>query len=160
MELKAYTAEELKVVTEAHANWRLGEPEGKMANLSWANLSWANLSRADLSRANLSGANLSGANLSGANLSRANLSWQSHDLIAEILRRAAGNDMEKRSAAGLILMSRDLCWPDLLAIKHPQEAWVIGELSKWVKKDQKDVPDELMDAITKLYDGTNLKDAA
>lgn len=38
----------------------------------------------------LSTADLSGANLRGANLSGANLNWNSHDLIAELLRREAG----------------------------------------------------------------------
>jgi len=139
-----------------------------MANLSMANLSMANLSRANLSRANLSmanlyganlsGANLSGANLSGANLSRANLSmanlyganlsWQSHDMLAEILRREAGDDIKLRSFAGLILVSRDWCWSTWLKLEVTAEVrWAASVLAKWIKPDN---TGEHIEAIKKL----------
>ena len=63
--MKKITKNELDKILRKHKLWLMNDPEGEMANLSWANLSWANLS----------GANLSGANLSGADLYRANLSW-------------------------------------------------------------------------------------
>jgi hypothetical protein len=108
------------------------------ANLSGVNLSCANLSRANLYRANLSGANLCGADLSGANLSHADLcgakiNWQSHDLISELLRREAGDDIDKRMVAGLILVSRDWCWEKFLAINRPLREWAIETLRKWVQ---------------------------
>ena len=83
--MKKITKNELDKILRKHKLWLMNDPEGEMANLSWANLSEANLSGANLSGANLSGANLSGASLyranlswvdlSGANLYRANLSW-------------------------------------------------------------------------------------
>jgi uncharacterized protein YjbI with pentapeptide repeats len=107
------------------------------ANLSGAYLRGANLSGADLSGANLSGADLSDANLSGAKLSGAMLNWNSHDLIGEILRRAAGTDVRRRMVAGLVLASRDWCWKRFLAIEIEPglRAWALGELRAWVKPD-------------------------
>ena len=116
------------------------------ANLSWANLSGAtmtgaNLSGAYLGRANLSGATMTGANLSGAYLGEANLNgvcvnWQSHDLIAEILRRAAEDDVSRRIMVGLILISHDWCWDMFLAldIAPAVRDWALDELRKWVKE--------------------------
>ena len=110
------------------------------ANLRWANLSgaylrWANLSEANLSGANLSGADLSGADLSGADLSGATINWQSHDLIAVILRRAAADDVQRRMLAGLILISRDWCWEKFLALEIDPDVrqWALTELRQWVK---------------------------
>jgi len=133
------------------------------ADLSRANLSRANLFGADLSRANLSGADLYGANLFGANLSRANLSgadlygadlsgadlsWQSPDLLAEILRREAGDDIKRRSFAGLILVSRDWCWSTWLKLDVTAEVrWAASVLAKWIKPDD---AGEHIEAIRKL----------
>ena len=83
------------------------------------------LSGADLSGANLSGAYLSGANLTEANLSRAALNWQSHNLLAEVLRRAADDDVPRRMLAGLILISHDWCWGKFLALN------IDPELREW-----------------------------
>ena len=91
------------------------------ANLYGARLYGANLSGADLSGASLSGASLYGANLSGANLYGARLygarlygaarpPMQSHDFWAQLLLRAAGDDLHRRMVAGLVLVSRDWCW--------------------------------------------------
>jgi uncharacterized protein YjbI with pentapeptide repeats len=100
------------------------------AKLRGANLKYANLSGADLIDADLSGADLRGATHTGANLN-----WQSHDLIAEILRRAAGVDAEKRKVAGLILVSRDWCWEEFLSLNDPMSAWALKELSVWAEGD-------------------------
>jgi uncharacterized protein YjbI with pentapeptide repeats len=117
------------------------------ANLSSANLSSANLSSADLSSANLSSANLSSADLSRANLSSANLSsanlyrakfnFQSHTLIAEVLRRAAGEDVEKRKVAGLILVSPDWCWDQFTAncSGDPLFGWALEVLRGYITED-------------------------
>jgi uncharacterized protein YjbI with pentapeptide repeats len=123
-------------------------------NLTGAYLSGADLSRADLSRANLSGADLSRANLSGADLSRANLfgadlsgaaiNWNSHDLIAELLRQAAGESWQRRALAGLILVSRDWCWKEFLALEHPEQEWALDVLRQYVT-DGDGAPDFLQE---------------
>ena len=93
--------------------------------------------------ANLDGANLDGANLRGANLGGANLDWQSHDLIAEILRRAAGANIEKRKVAGLILISRDWCWSDFLKLNDDSLfGWALDTLAAYVR-DEDGAPDVL-----------------
>jgi hypothetical protein len=109
----------------------------RSADLSYANLSYANLRSADLSYANLRSADLRSANLRSADLSYADLSyakinWQSHECISELLRVAAGLDHEKRKIAGLILVSRDWCWDDFIALKDPLMGWAIDELAKHV----------------------------
>ncbi len=103
------------------------------ADLRGANLSGANLSGANLSGADLSGAYLSGANLSGADLRGAFINWQSHDLIAELLRQWAKDNVQRRMIAGLILISRDWCWKDLLKLKHPLKAAAIKHLRTYIK---------------------------
>ena len=111
------------------------------ADLSWADLSWADLSGASLSGADLGGANLNrahlrGADLRGAHLSGASINWQSHDLIAEILRRAAADNVSRRMLSGLILISHDWCWDMFLAldIAPAVRDWALDELRKWVKE--------------------------
>ena len=96
--------------------------------------------RADLSGADLSGADLSGADPYRADLYEADLSgitvlWTSHDLIAEILKRAAQQDIARRMIAGLVLLSRDWCWHEFLAadIRTDLREWALTELRKWVK---------------------------
>jgi len=130
------------------------------ASLRWASLRWANLRWASLSGANLGGASLSGANLrwaslrwaslSGASLSGAIINWQSHDLITEILRRAAGNNMQRRMMAGLILVSHDWCWKKFLAldIDPALRAWALTALRQWVT-DGDGAPEAL--TITATY---------
>ena len=97
---------------------------------------------ANLSCANLRGADLSYAGLSCANIEDATINWQSHDLIAEILRRAAGADIEKRKIAGFMLVSRDWCWGRFLAQDDPQRDWALGVLRKYVR-DGDGAPDIL-----------------
>ena len=105
------------------------------ADLSGANLSRANLRGADLRGADLGGAFLSGAFLHGADLTGAVVSWQSHDMIAEILRRAAADNPARRMLAGLILISRDWCWDEFLALDIDSELrrWALDELRQWVR---------------------------
>jgi len=109
--------------------WRPG------ANLTGADLSGADLSGADLGGAFLHGADLGDADLSGADLSGAVVSWQSHDMIAEILRRAAADNPARRMLAGLILISRDWCWDEFLALDIDSELrrWALDELRQWVR---------------------------
>jgi len=107
------------------------------ANLARANLARAYLAGANLARAYLAGANLDGANLDGANLAGIKVNWTSHDLIAEILRRWAKDSIPRRMIAGLILVSRDWCWPQFLKINHPEKEAALTELSRWLQKDEK-----------------------
>ena len=106
------------------------------ANLDGANLCGADLANAYLGQADLHGADLryavlTGACLLGANLANATLNWASHDLIAEILRQAADNDVEKLQVAGLILIARDWCWRDFIRLRHPLTKWALGVLDAW-----------------------------
>jgi len=96
----------------------------RYADLSYAdlrdtNLQGADLRRADLSYVNLQGTNLVGANLYDAILREVKLNWQSHDLIAEILRQNAGDSPDRRMLAGWVLMSRDKCWDYWRGVEHP-----------------------------------------
>jgi hypothetical protein len=125
------------------------------ANLTDANLTDANLTRANLTRANLRGAKIRGANLTdanltdadltdanltdadltGANLTGAEINWQSHALIAEILRRSA-DSIDREMVAGFVLISRHRCWSQFLSLRdHPQFLWAIGVLREWAKGD-------------------------
>ena|ERR1051326_4244756 len=107
------------------------------ANLSYADLFYTNLFYANLSNANLSNANLSYADLSYADLYNIKLNLSSHDLISEILKREAKDSVPKRMIAGLILVSRDLCWKDFMAIDHPEKQWALDTIKKYLKEDQK-----------------------
>lgn len=126
------------------------------ADLSGADLSEANLSRANLIEANLEGADLEGAylrgayltrvNLTGANLTEADLyraylyranltgatlTFRSRELLSEILRQAAADDIEKLKLAGLVLMQRHWCWQHFLVLNDPLRGWALDELARW-----------------------------
>src|SRR3990172_7617090 len=101
------------------------------------------LEGAYLEGADLRGASLRGANLYGANLEGATINWRSHDLIAELLLRWSGDDVEKRKVAGLVLVSRDWCWKDFLKIRgDPLFEPTMKYLAKFVK-DEDGAPDIL-----------------
>ena len=154
------TAEAIAKVEDLHGKWRRSDEGGVRAdladaNLAGANLTGANLTRAYLTRANLAYANLAYANLTGADLTGANLAyanlayaylngailtgakmnWQSHDLIAELLRRKAGDDPARRSLVGLILVSKDWCWNQFLALQHHEREWALGVLREYAASD-------------------------
>ena len=80
-------------------------------------------------------ASLNGAFLNGASMNGASLAWTSHDLLAEILKRAASNDIEKLKVAGLLLVKRDWCWKDFLKLNDKNTEWALAELAKWAKAD-------------------------
>ena len=148
----------------------------RVANLRGADLSGANLRGADLSGAYLRDANLCGADLhdtdlrdanlcyvdlvgaklGGAYLCGAKINWNSHELIAEILKRAAGDGIQKRMIAGLILVSRDWCWKKFLALNgdlKPLREWALDELAKWVTNGD-NAPEVLRDRADSLKKGT------
>ena len=119
------------------------------ADLRGADLFGADLRGADLRGAGLRGADLSRADLRGADLRRAKFNWQSHDLLAEALRRAAGHDVQRRMLAGLLLISRDWCWDVFLAapIDPALREWGLSVLRGYVQPGD-DAPEALTAAPT------------
>ena len=120
----------------------LGDADLGGANLHDADLRGANLRDANLRDANLRDAYLGGANLHDANLGGATVNWQSHDLIAELLRRAAGSDpadhtcRQRRAFAGLVLVSRDWCWDVWTSLRdeYPDvTGWAVSVLAEYVQ---------------------------
>jgi len=115
--------------------------------LSGAYLRGADLSGAYLRGAALSGAYLSGAYLSGAYLEgeyegkKTRMAWQSHDLMAELLRRDAMDEQNakrriaKLKAAGLILMLRENCWDDFIELRDPLLPWALSVLRRYAQGD-------------------------
>ena len=65
------------------------------------------------------------------------LAYRSHDLLAEILKRAAGDDTEKLKIAGYILVCRHKCWDAFvkLAAVDPLGNWALNELAKWAQPE-------------------------
>ncbi len=86
---------------------------------------------ADLRAADLRAANLCDANLRDANLRDAKINWNSHNLIAEILRQNAREDIEKLQIPGLIRLLNDKCWEYFLKLDHPQKGWAIQVLKDY-----------------------------
>lgn len=103
------------------------------ANLTGANLRGANLEEANLRGANLKRANLTGAFLTGANLKNITVNWSSHDLLAEILWRAAGGNIIREMLAAFVGRKTEWCWDRRITFDHPEKQWAIDELGKWVK---------------------------
>ena len=122
----------------------LVEAELTDTNLEWANLAGAKLTGADLTGARLNWATFAGAILNGVILDGARINWVSHDLIAELLVRAAEEDEEKLALAGLVLIGRRVgwCWKRFFAMAHPQQAWALGVLAPWVQ-DGDNAPEEV-----------------
>ena len=86
-------------------------------------------------------ANLSGADLREANLSDARMSWQSHDMIGEVLWQAAeGTDQEM--LASLIGRKTSWCWPEWVKFDHPAKEWALEVLRGRVM-DGDEVPEVL-----------------
>mgnify|MGYP000906847437 CR=1 FL=1 len=158
--------DDIKAKIEAHKLWVQGKPGGTRADLGGAYLGGADLGGADLRGAYLGGADLRGADLRGADLRGADLGgadlrdadlggadlrgaylgdadlggarpgWRSHALISELLRREAGDDLDKRSLAGLVAISVDWCfdeWIPLIAT-HPLASWAVETLRPWYRE--------------------------
>src|SRR6267142_1600166 len=104
---------------------------------------------ADLSDADLSGADLSDADLSGADLLGAKLNWSSHDIIAELLKRHSGENIDRLKLAGLVLMRRQWCWDDFMRLNDPQMSWALETLSHYIVEGDNS-PDVLLEAKAKL----------
>ena len=84
---------------------------------------------------------LRGADLCWADLGEIILNWNSHDLLAEIALRAAGDDLRKRMTAGLILISRDWCWEKLVIVLDEGEKQWLGFVFAPYVKDGDNAPD-------------------
>ena len=122
----------------------VGEAARQNANLRGSNLSGSDLRYSNLRHSNLSYSDLSGSNLSDSDLSHSNLSysdlhditvnWNSHELLAEILRQKAGENTAKRKIAGLVLVSHDWCWDKFLRLRDPTKLWALGVLRRYVKE--------------------------
>jgi len=131
----------------------LGDANLGDAYLRGANLGDAYLGGANLRGANLDGAHLCGADLCGANLGGAIINWNSHDLIVELLKRAAGDDIDKLKLTGLILLMREWCWGKFLKLDEPLAEWALGVLAEYVK-DGDNAPAVLRRMARKAKDGS------
>lgn len=125
------TTIDIASVLELHGKWLRSEEGGK---------------RASPYRANFQDADLQDANLLGAILN-----WNSHTLLSEILRRSAGDSVERRMLAGLIAVSTDWCWDRFLSLEHPERVWAITELAQWVRPD--DVAPDVIRAAARAAGG-------
>jgi hypothetical protein len=94
----------MKIVSRWDANKVLWE--GECDNIR-EELIAAVASKADLGYANLRYANLGSVR---------NPPMQSHAFWAELLRRAAGDNLHRRMVAGLVAVSTDWCWPRMIAL--------------------------------------------
>lgn len=110
------------------------------ADLGGADLGGVYLAGACLHGADLSGAYLRGAYLGGAYFGGAKVAWQSNDLIAEILKRSAGDDIAKLKVAGLILVCIEKCWSEFVDMRDPLTGWALGVLRECIV-DGDDHPD-------------------
>lgn len=89
---------------------------------------FSDLSGADFRGADLTQASFHRANLIGAKFDGARLNYFDHDLVSEILRQNAGDDLDKLHISGLILLQRDWCWHQFRSLNHPAEAWAIATI--------------------------------
>lgn len=117
------------------------------ADFENAALAGASFARAELHAARLRGTDLGKSDFEGAELVKADftgaiLPWQSHDVLAELLRRAARRDVAKLKVAGLVLVSRDRCWGDFVALDDPLKEWALGTLAAYVRPGD-GAPEEL-----------------
>ena len=90
-------------------------------------------------------ANLEGAILWGANLEGANINWTQHEIVAEILRQAAGNDVEKLQLAGLILICKDKCWEDFMQIEQVMKFkdWCLEVFKPFFEEHPENIPHQV-----------------
>jgi uncharacterized protein YjbI with pentapeptide repeats len=105
-------------------------------NFTNAELRYCNLDRADIRKSDFTNTTFHNcttycANIKGAKLQNTSLPWNSHEFIAEALRQAADNDVEKLKIAGYIAINTDKCWSDFLAIDDPLKEWAISVLRSY-----------------------------
>lgn len=145
------------------------------ANLTGADLTGARLDAAYMVHANLTNANLTDASLRSvilslavardANMSRVDLglavvrcvdfstanldgvrpAWTSHCLLAELLRRAAGDVETRHDFANLVDHNRTWCWPQFLMCGHPALEWALETLTDFYQpSEDENTPQEII----------------
>lgn len=144
---------------ELLSRYAKGERDFRDAYLLGADLRYAILDGAILDGALLQGANLQGAslrfaylrfaylghaNLRDVDLQGARLSWSSHNLLSEILWRAADTESRQMLAA-FVGRKTDWCWDEWETWQHPEREWALAELAKWVR-DGDDAPEIVLRA--------------
>ena len=98
----------------------------------------------DLYNADLRNADLGYANLYNANLGGVLMNWESHELIGERLRQAAGERYERLALAGAISQNTRLCWDYWLTrTPHDVREWALRTMATWVK-DGDGAPDAVL----------------
>jgi hypothetical protein len=105
------------------------------ADLGSAVFRFANLSVVDFRGADLTGAHFDFADLRTARLDGARCAWTSRDVVSELLRRAAGDDIGKLKVAGLALVQRHWCWREFFALGDPLSHWAMETLAAYVRPD-------------------------
>ena len=104
------------------------------SDLRDSDLRGSDLRDSDLRYSDLRYSDLRGSDLRGSDLRGSDLSWNSHDLLAEILSREAGEDIKLSSFAGLVLLNRNWCWEKWLSVEiTPELHWAASVLAKWIK---------------------------
>lgn len=121
------------------------------ADLRDADLRYTDLCSADFRDAVLRGASFSFADLCSADFRGARMNWQSRELASELLRRDADEDLDRRKVAGLVLVSRDWCWPDFESecAGDPLWDWALDTLAPWVR-DGDNAPDVLRGRASRI----------
>ena len=126
---------------------KLLDVDFEAAFLEDSNFRGSVLRRCDFTRADLDDANFQGATLElstfhhaslhGAIFEGATLPWDQHDILAELLRRAAMNQKKNRTArlmvAGLVSVGQHLCWANFLHIRHEEREWALNVLAEYVQ---------------------------
>ena len=117
----------------------------RCADFERADLWGADLRGADLRGADLRGADLMGANLMGAYLRGANINWTRHELVAEILRQAAGDNIEKLQLAGLILVCKNKCWEEFMQIEQVMKLkdWWLEVFKPFFEEHPENIPHQV-----------------
>lgn len=128
-------------------NWNENRPE-RGVNLSRVGLEGHDLSEGNFTGVDFGGARLCGTNFSDAclynadfrgadlhnvNLSGATINFNSPELVSEILRQAAGDDIEKLKIAGLVLMCKQMDWTAFVKIDDPLMPWALKEIVRYHK---------------------------
>ena len=111
------------------------------ANLSYTDLRYADLRNSDLRNADLSYADLRNANLRytdlrNANLSHIKISWNSHELLAELLWKAAGENVDRQMLSAFVGRKVTWCWDTFLNqfFDHPEKGWALTTLAGWIEE--------------------------
>ena len=119
------------------------------ADLRGAGLRGADLRGADLRYADLRCADLHCADLRCADLRGADLNWTQHELVAEILRNAAGDETQKLSLAGLVLICKNKCWDDFMQIEQVMalKDWWLEVFKPFFYAHPENVPKQLQSVL-------------